>query len=134
MVMKKIFAFMALLFLLVACKPEPAPVVQPPVQTIVQPSETIEKIEIKPGSQIFNVDIKDFSYQPAVVKVRVGDTVVWTQVDKISHTVTIVSGPESFDSGLLKEGQAFSYTFTKPGEYGYKCTPHPNMRGKVIVE
>ncbi len=132
--MKKIFAFIALLFLLVACKPEPAPVVQPLVQTIVQPSETIDKIEIKSGVQAANVDIKDFSFQPAELKVKVGDTVVWTQHDSVKHNVEIISGPETFKSELLDAGQTFSYTFTKPGEYSYKCTPHPKMRGKVIVE
>ena len=141
--MKKIVAFVVLLFLLVACAPkepvqpviEQPPVDQPPV-VISQPSEKIEQIEIKPSVNMgaVNVDIKDFSFQPAEVKVKVGDTVVWKQVDTVAHTVTVVDGPESFDSGLLEHGQTFSYTFTKPGEYSYKCTPHPKMRGKVIVE
>ena len=153
--MKQIFAF-ALLLLLIACAPQepvqpvmqpPQAVVVPPVQVITEPSDTIEKIEIKPGSdpqtvsvaagndpQTINVDIVEFRYEPAQVKVKVGDTVVWTQVDKVKHTVTVVSGPENFDSGLLTAGQTFSHTFTIPGEYSYKCTPHPNMRGKVIVE
>ncbi len=153
-------ALLVLLLFLVSCAPrEPVqPVVQqvvvPPVELVVQqtvvppvvqkdsevvvnPSDTIEKIEIKAESgdpKTVNVDIVGFRYEPAQVKVKVGDTVVWTQVDEIKHTVTIVSGPETFDSGLLKAGQTFSHTFTIPGEYSYKCTPHPNMRGKVIVE
>ncbi len=160
--MKKIVAFVALLFLLVACVPKepvqpvveqppvesavqeppvvPAdqapPVVKPAVQTIVQPSKNIEQIDIMPSvsSSVANVDIVDFSFQPAEVKVKVGDTVVWTQRDNVKHNVEIVSGPETFKSELLELGKTFSYTFTKPGAYEYKCTPHPKMRGKVIVE
>ena len=107
----------------VAPVPEPLPTVQPPVQeTKVAEAKTV------------NVEIKDFSFQPASLKIKVGDTVVWTQRDSVKHTVTVVSGPETFDSGLLSAGETFSHTFTKPGTYEYKCTPHPGMRGKVVVE
>ncbi len=144
--MRKIFAVVLLLVLLVACRPQAPmqPVVQPPVtQPVVQPiSEPVKQPVSKPAEQTapsgqpqtVKVDIVGFKYVPASVKIKVGDTVTWTQVDSVQHTVTIVSGPESFDSGLLKAGQTFSYTFTKPGTYSYKCTPHPNMRGEVIVE
>ena len=47
------------------------------------------------------------------------------------HNVTAVDG--SFDSGLLATGETFSYTFDKPGEFEYYCTPHPWMRARVMV-
>jgi len=142
MIMRKVFVLIALLVFLVACRPQqPSQPIQPvvqaePVQVISQPSEKIEQIEIKPSvnTGAVNVIIKDFSFQPAELKVKVGDTVVWTQHDSVKHNVEIISGPESFKSELLEVNQTFSYTFTKPGEYSYKCTPHPKMRGKVIVE
>jgi amicyanin len=142
MIMRKVLVLIALLMFLVACRSQqPSQPIQPvvqagPVQVISQPSEKIEQIEIKPSvnTGTVNVDIRDFSFQPAEVKVKVGDTVVWTQRDKVQHNVEIVSGPESFKSELLELGKTFSYTFTKPGEYSYKCTPHPKMRGKIIVE
>jgi amicyanin len=142
----KLFAILALLALLLACAPkEPvkpivddAPkasfVVNPPVEAKAEAAPETTEAPDSSGSQTVKVDIVGFKYVPASVKVRVGDTVTWTQVDKVKHTVTTVDGPESFDSGLLSAGQTFSYTFTKPGTYSYKCTPHPNMRGEVIVE
>ena len=71
-------------------------------------------------------------YSVNVLEVEVGTTVTWTNQDSgIMHSVTAADG--TFDSGLLAEGEDFSYTFTEPGEYEYLCTPHPWMRAKVIV-
>ena len=144
--MKKLAFFVLLLFLVACASQEPprqvvapgqgAPEV-PPVQETVEIVETAPAVQSTDGSpQTVNVDIKDFSYQPSEVRIKAGDTVVWTQKDdSVKHNVEIVSGPESFKSELMDAGQTFSYTFTKAGEYSYKCTPHPNkMRGKVIVE
>ncbi|MEM3154122.1 MAG: cupredoxin family copper-binding protein [Candidatus Woesearchaeota archaeon] len=144
--MKKLFVLIALLAILVACAPEqpvqPQVQVEPQAQFRVNPPE--QKVEaVEPPARVgtapsepktVNVDIVNFAYVPASVKIRVGDTVTWKQVDRIKHTVTIVSGPESFDSGLLSAGQTFSHTFTKPGTYVYKCTPHPRMTGEIVVE
>jgi len=129
------------LALLIACRPQALsqPAAAPGIQTQSQfvitqpPAANVETVEAE-APQTVSVDIVGFKYSPNSVKIKVGDTVTWTQKDAVMHTVTIVSGPESFDSGLLKKDQTFSYTFTKPGTYSYKCTPHPNMRGEVIVE
>ena len=58
----------------------------------------------------------------------------WTNEDDVPHTVTIKSGPESFDSGTLQKGATFEHTFTKPGTYEYKCSIHPSMSATVVVE
>ncbi len=112
----------------------PPPVVQPPVAPPPAQAPPDAPADSQSAPKTVNVDIKEFKYQPETVTIKVGDTVVWTQVDEVKHTVTIVTGPESFDSGLLSAGKTFSYTFTKPGTYAYKCTPHPGMRGTVTVE
>ncbi|MFQ5967710.1 MAG: plastocyanin/azurin family copper-binding protein [Acidimicrobiia bacterium] len=72
-------------------------------------------------------------YEINVLTVRVGTTVTWTNDDEgMMHTVTATD--ESFDSGFLKFGESWSYTFNEVGEFEYFCTPHPWMRAKVIVE
>jgi len=78
-------------------------------------------------------DIADFSFQPQTINIKSGDTVVWTQQDGAPHTVTAVSGPESFDSGTMGKGQTFSHTFNTPGTYEYKCSIHSSMEGTVVV-
>ena len=81
------------------------------------------------------------AFSPGELRVRVGTTVTWTNGDIIAHTVTsgvsdgaVATADARFDSGLFEGGATFSYTFDEPGEYPYFCTPHPWMKGMVIVE
>ena len=71
-------------------------------------------------------------YSPNVLMVPLGATVTWTNNDPgMVHTVTAADG--SFNSGMLATGQSFSYTFDKPGDFDYACTPHPWMKGRISV-
>jgi amicyanin len=119
--------FVLALFVLAACQNQP--VLEPERQVILPPPQPYSV----GNPAAVEVAIEKFAYSPQEVRIKVGDTVRWTQVDKVQHTVTVVSGPESFDSGLLNAGQTFEHTFTQPGTYDYICTPHPKMRGKVVV-
>ena len=40
---------------------------------------------------------------------------------------------DGFDSGILGQGETFSWTFNIAGTYSYSCSFHPNMTGIVIV-
>jgi len=71
---------------------------------------------------------------PAVVTIKRGDTIVWKQMDDVEHTVTSASAEQRYDSGVLKQGKSFQFTFNVPGTYYYKCSLHPIMRGKIVVE
>jgi plastocyanin len=75
--------------------------------------------------------IKGFSFQPDVLKVKVGAKVTWTNDDTVAHTVT--ADTNSFASGNLQPGRSFSFTFTRPGTYAYHCSIHPSMHGSVVV-
>jgi plastocyanin len=76
--------------------------------------------------------IQDLAFGPATMTVAVGDTVTWTNADSAPHTVSAENG--AFDSGNLDEGQAFSFTFTAPGTYAYRCDYHSEMTGTIVVE
>ena len=78
------------------------------------------------------VKIDNFSFGPTTLTVPVGTTVTWTNRDDIPHTV--VSDDKVFKSKVLDTDEKFSYTFTKPGTYGYFCSIHPKMTGKVVVQ
>ena len=71
------------------------------------------------------------AYDPAVIRIKAGTPVTWTNGDAVAHTVTADEG--AFDSGFLNPGQSWSFTFETPGTYTYYCTPHPWMKGSVIV-
>jgi amicyanin len=85
-------------------------------------------------AQTSNVEVKidNFSFGPATLTVAAGTTVTWTNRDDIPHTV--VSDDKAFKSRVLDTDEKFSYTFTKPGTYGYFCSIHPKMTGKVVVQ
>ena len=78
-----------------------------------------------------DVFIEDFSFNPKEIEINIGDSVTWTNRDSVGHTATSDSG--EFDSSILMDEQSFRYTFTKAGEFGYHCAPHPYMKGKIIV-
>lgn len=73
------------------------------------------------------------AYAPSNLTVSVGDTVSWWNGDLEWHTVTS-DAAGGFDSGTLRSGEWFNVTFTEPGVYRYHCTPHPWMKGTIIVE
>ena len=78
------------------------------------------------------VKIDNFSFSPATVTIPVGATVRWTNRDDIPHTV--VADDKAFKSKVLDTDEEFSYTFTKPGTYGYFCSIHPKMTAKIVVQ
>jgi amicyanin len=77
------------------------------------------------------VNIKNFAFSPAVVTVKVGATVVWTNDDSIQHDVTFDGG--GITSSVLNHNDTFSHTFPTAGTYHYICSIHPFMHGTVIV-
>jgi plastocyanin len=78
------------------------------------------------------------SFDPNPVRIKVGDTVTWTNNDQYS-VYTITSPPPrvgtqgmNFMSDRLEPGDTFSHTFTKTGGFHYEAGY--GMRGTVIVE
>jgi len=78
------------------------------------------------------VSIGNFTFKAPVVTVKPGATVTWTNGDDIPHTV--VSKDGLFKSKVLDTGDKFSFTFAKPGQFGYFCSLHPHMTGTVVVK
>lgn len=89
------------------------------------------------------------SFQPATVKIKVGETVEWQNVGESAHHATDdqqmaiksadVNRPDgavAFDSGFLRPGETFTHTFNKAGVYKYVCAVHEaqGMIGEVVVE
>ena len=88
------------------------------------------------------------SFDPAEATISVGETIRWENVGVSVHhagsdpstaikasDVANPDGAKPFDSGLIKPGESFSYTFTKPGTYKYVCIAHEGsgMLGQVTV-
>ncbi len=104
--------------------------------TSIGPSPVSAAVSILPGA---GGNRSSVGYGPDRITVVLGvnNTVVWTNNDQATHTVTstsVPSGASSFDSGFLAQGVTFTYTFTVPGVYQYHCFIHPWMTGTVIVK
>ena len=77
------------------------------------------------------VNIDNFAFTPKELSVKTGTTIVFRNRDDIPHTVVAAKG--EFHSKALDTGDGFSFTFTKPGSYGYFCGLHPKMQGRIVV-
>jgi plastocyanin len=102
-------------------------------------SSTDEHANTDPGTtestaETDAVEITDFAFSPATIKVKKGTTVKWTNKDSVAHTVTAKDTSKGPDSELLDQGESYSFTFNEVGTFEYFCKPHPNMQAKVIVE
>ena len=95
-------------------------------------TRTVNVIDNSNNPTTHYIDIQGYAFSPSSITINVGDTIVWTNYDSASHTVTSNDG--TFDSGSISNGDTFSFTFTSAGTFNYYCAPHPNMTGSVTVQ
>ena len=114
----------------------PTPTVAPPATPTPTPAPTATATPTptptsEPGPEVINAVMQNTAFQPASFTLTVGDTLRWTNRDGVPHTFTagtpLNSQPEVFDSPFLGQGEAFSFTFTQPGEYRFYCVVHPTF-------
>jgi plastocyanin len=79
-----------------------------------------------------SVTVSDFSFGPGTITINQGDTVTWVNNGPTPHSATSSSGV--FDTGIFPKGQSRSHTFNEAGTFAYICTPHPFMKGTVVVQ
>jgi plastocyanin len=102
------------------------------------------------GGQIFDATVgpkgNEFTFNPDMVNIRVGDTVRWTWASDF-HSVTSGTSctadgqfcsPDNSncDAGVLNDtGFVYEFTFSQPGSYNYFCALHcfAGMTGIVNV-
>jgi len=88
-------------------------------------------------------------FQPATIRVKAGQTVMWKNSSREVHTVTadprvavnakdveLPKGAKQFDSGFMNPGTTYEQTFRTPGIYRYVCTLHETQRmiGQIVVK
>lgn len=82
--------------------------------------------------QTVYVTIKNGAFNPQVVSVKAGGTVVWVNKDTTPHT-TRSDGSLLWDSGTLQPGASYKRVFKATGSYNYSCAVHPTSKGTVYV-
>ena len=85
-----------------------------------------------PKPRTHTVTIEGTRFQPELLTVNVGDTVVWVNKDAFPHTATAKPGP--FDSGEITAGNSWKHTVKTKGEVAYICRYHPTMTGRLRVK
>jgi plastocyanin len=85
----------------------------------------------QPGT--FVLRQKNKTFLPRVLGVPAGSSIQFPNDDLIFHNVFSLSGPQPFDLGLYRSGEAPSRTFTQPGTYRVFCNIHPQMSALLVV-
>ncbi len=85
----------------------------------------------------FEVHMGDDYYQPDVVRVEAGDTIVFVNKGKQLHSPTLIDHEDVLDQEFVKPDQTFSLVVPAalaPGEYPLGCNIHIDMKAKIVVQ
>ena len=86
------------------------------------------------AQQTVEVTIRDYRFSPAEVRIKAGDTVKWINQEKRTSPSVLFPAENGLESDRLFPGEQWQRTFTKPGSYDYRCGPHEEMKGLLVVE
>jgi plastocyanin len=84
-----------------------------------------------PGATTVLISISSRRFVPALVSVRVGDTIKWTNNDTEAHSVV---GGEFKSPTTIAPGATYQAVATKAGTVDYTCGVHPDMHGQLQVQ
>lgn len=101
-------------------------------QATLAPAPAPAPTQAASQAQTYNVEIKNFAFNPSTTNIKVGDSVTWTNNDGATHTITSDSGTELASSGI-SSGSTYSHTFSTAGTYNYHCSIHTSMKGTIVV-
>lgn len=91
----------------------------------------------EPGITELTITAKDMSFSESCVEVQPG-TVAITFVNddgRVAHNLRVDGGGVN-ETTALKSGpftEELSLELDTPGKYPFKCDPHPNMKGVIVV-
>ena len=77
------------------------------------------------------VEIKGMVFSPATLSVEAGDTIIFINLDSMPHTGTATD--ESFDTGILNQGESGTVEVAEAGAFDYFCAVHPSMVGQITA-
>lgn len=83
-----------------------------------------------PQAKTYNIAIANFSFDPASLNIKKGDTVIWTNNDPMAHQIA----GSDFSGPAMNKGQSYTFIFNNAGTFDYYCTIHPSMKGSITVQ
>lgn len=114
-----------------AITPAARPTAVPAAPAAVQPAAPAA------SGETAEVSIIASAFDPAILNINKGTTVIWTNDDRINHRVEhlpeLPSDRLLFRSESLSPGQTFRYTFSQPGRYKYSDPQQAGGRTALII-
>jgi plastocyanin len=86
------------------------------------------------AESVVEVKIQKYKYIPSELTISVGQKVRWLNTEKRQYHSVWFEAEESDEPDYFFPEETFERTFDKPGVYNYRCGPHPEMKGKIIVK
>ncbi|MBN1169738.1 hypothetical protein JXA56_01820 [Candidatus Micrarchaeota archaeon] len=83
----------------------------------------------------YTVKIRDFSYDPEELTIKVSDKVVFVNEGTFPRSATcFISGKQIFDTGVIGSGKQATITAEQIASCEYYSTTHRAMTGKLVIE
>ena len=86
------------------------------------------------GADEIAVDQRQKAFWPTRLTVTVGDKVVFTNNDEVTHNMFSRTEGHKFNLKMQKPGERKDVSFDTPGEVLVRCAIHPKMKLVVEVE
>ena len=81
--------------------------------------------------KLYEIEIRNFRFNPARLEVRPGDRIRWTNRDRAPHDAT--GDDRSWNTAILRRGKSGELTVTAAMNGGYFCSVHPQMKASLVV-
>lgn len=76
-----------------------------------------------------HVVIEKLAFTPAEIAVKAGETIEWTNKDRMAHTATVKGGWEV----MIPPGAVATRVAETGDSVDYYCRLHPNMKGRIKI-
>jgi plastocyanin len=86
------------------------------------------------AQQTVEVSIQGYRFSPADVRIKAGDTVKWINREKRTSHSVLFPAENGLESERMFPDESWQRKFTQPGSYSYRCGPHEEMKGSIVVE
>jgi len=95
-----------------------------------------------PTEERLKVTANNFAFDRSIITVSAGSKVIieFVNQDRVGHNMAFYTSPSLsmtlFQGEIISGPRSITYSFNAPatpGNYSFRCDPHPNMNGQFIV-
>jgi plastocyanin len=90
-------------------------------------------LSMQASAASFDISQKGRRFDPAMIEIKVGDTLLIHNDDEFTHHIYVNSPNFNYDSDDQPPGKTLDVTFPRAGDYTVRCEIHPKMQLLVHV-